>query len=101
MRVPRHSLEYVFVDVTASPTAAADLDHEIAIVAEGTQPGASDWKTATWDATETAAKLLVRMSTDADTGGSVTLSVGRWDVWWRTDSTPEYPARKAGVLTVT
>lgn len=96
----RHSLEYVLIPNLAGSDELASLTHEIAVVAEGTEPGASDWKAGTWDATESAAKLLVRMSTSAQTGGAVTLSVGRWDVFWRASSTPEYPARFCGTIRV-
>lgn len=98
MQLSRYSLEYVFVDVTGDGVAA--LTHELAIV-----PGVAaevDWLTATWDATETAARILVQASSLADaTGADITLAPGAYSVFWRASGTPEYPARHAGTLWVT
>lgn len=102
MRLSKYSLEYVFVPVEGPTTVTlSGLSHEIAVVAEGTDVESGDWKAATWDADEEQPRILVRASTSAPTGSpDVTLSAGRFDVWWRATSNPEVPARHAGTIEV-
>lgn len=91
LRISTETLEYVFVPVTVDGAAPdPGLVVEVAFPAESDNP--STWITATWDTGR--ARVLV------GTGGDVALTAGRYDVWVKVTSTPEVPARKAGVLTV-
>lgn len=98
MRIPRHSLEHIMFPLSTTPTDPSTLTHEVAVVPVTAQPAEPDWHPADYDGGNVL--LLVRASTDAPAGGTVTLSPGRWSVWWRAQSTPEYPARLVGEFAV-
>ena len=85
------TLEYVFALVTVDGTTPDDsLDVTIALPAEGETP--DTWINADWDAGR--ARILV------GTGGDIVLAAGRYDMWVKVTSSPEIPARKAGVVVV-
>jgi hypothetical protein len=68
----------------------------VAIVDEFAHPSA--WQNATYQDGEV--RVLVRASLDAPAGGLFTLDVGRWRVWWKASSNPEYPVRQVGIVSV-
>jgi hypothetical protein len=84
--------------VTTSPVDAASLVHQVAIIGEYEHPETLDWFTGVYVSDEV--QVLVRASTDAPAGGQITLDVGRWRVWWKSDANPEYPARQVGIVSV-
>ncbi len=69
----------------------------VAVVALDAVPGATDWRSAEWEAdrTTTPARFWSRLLV---TPGS--LAVGRYAVWSRVDAFPEVPIRHAGELNV-
>lgn len=91
LTITTHTIEYLFADVTVDGAAPDDsLDVAIALPAEGEAP--ADWITAVWDAGR--ARILV------GTGGDIVLAAGRYDLWVKVTSSPEIPARKAGLVIV-
>ena len=100
MNLNRYSLEYVFIPVSG-PDGIGELTHEVAIVEAKTEVASGDWKQATWDADQGAARVLVRASEEASAGAAdFTLAPGSYDVWWRVQADPEVPARFAGKIKV-
>src|SRR5690606_5469866 len=100
MNLNRYSLEYVFVPVSG-PDVIGELTHEVAIVEAKTEVASGDWKQATWDADQGAARVLVRASAEAFAGAAdFTFVRGSYVVWWRVTSGPEVPARFAGKIKV-
>lgn len=94
--IPRESLEYVLFPLTTAPVDPASLTHEVAFVGEYDQP--SGWQTAAY--TDGEVRVLVSASPAAPAGGIFTLDVGRWRLWWKSSSNPEYPVRQVGVVQV-
>ncbi|MGP3684141.1 hypothetical protein ACTVZO_05405 [Streptomyces sp. IBSNAI002] len=98
MVIPASSLEYLSVDVTASP-AGVDLSGtppEFAILPDTNRanPSSGDWLTGEWD--DTTARILI-----GPAGGETALSRGDWHVWIRIDPpNDELIVRRAGTLTV-
>lgn len=98
----RQTLEFVRFPVVTAPVDPATLTHEVAVVDEFAQLP-SVWVTVPY--VNDAVEMLVRASLDApDTvppgGADFTLAQGRWRVWWKTDSDPEYPVRRVGIIEV-
>lgn len=96
VRLARQTLEYVLFPLDTSPVDASGLTHEAAIVDELAQP--SGWTAVSW--ADGFIQVLVSASLDATPGGDFTLAVGRWRVWWRAPSNPEFPVRQVGVIQV-
>lgn len=97
--LPRETLEHIMFSVTSSPVPASSLTHQVAIIDEFDQPvDPTDWFTAAF--VDEEVQVLVRASSVAPAGGDIELAVGRWRVWWRADSNPEFPARQVGILSV-
>ena len=98
VRLSRQSLEYLTFPLAISPVDPMTLSHEVAIIDELAQPQSTDWFGVNFIVDRVY--VLVRASLDADPGGDITLTVGRWRVWWRALSNPEYPVRQVGVVQV-
>ena len=94
--LPRQSLEFVSFPISTAPVDPASLTHEVAITEIDEQP--SVWETVTF--ADGLVQVLIRASTEAAAGGDFTLDVGRWRLWWRASSNPEFPVRPVGVVTV-
>lgn len=99
LRITTQTVEYVFVPVTVDGSAPdSGLTVEVAMPAEGAAP--ATWVTAEWDAGR-ARVLVAGDDVKGDTASEdFALAAGRYDVWVKVTSTPEIPARKAGVLIV-
>ena len=101
VEVSASSVEYVRVPVYAKNNGAVydptgDTVH-MAFMSSTATPGASDWKTASWETDAT---------TDPDTyyarclvGSAVTLTAGTtYHVWVKVTDSPETPVKRAGLL---
>lgn len=86
--LPAITVEYIrnqidsVTDFTANPV-------EVAIVVEGTTPGALDWDVADWDSGN------IRYLYDGS------LAAGTYDYWVRITMAPEVPVRNTGILILT
>lgn len=102
------SLEEVLAVVSAdrggaavNPTANTVQIAFITSPPETASPGASDWKTASWetdtttDPDEYSAKCLV------GPGGAVTLTAGTYYAWVKITDSPEVPVKYSGIVKVT
>jgi hypothetical protein len=96
--LPRQSLEIVSFPISTAPVDPATLTHQVAVVPPDTQPVGGDWFNAPF--VDPNVEVLIRASTTAAAGGLVTLAVGRWRMWWRASSNPEFPVRQVGIVTV-
>ena len=96
------SVEYVRVPVSATASGSAvdpTADTVVmAFMATASEPGASDWKTASWetDATTTPDTYYARCLV----GSAVTLTAGTYTVWVKVTDSPETPVKRAGLLRV-
>ena len=99
VEIHRDSLEYVSFPLDTTPVDPALLTHEVAVIDPLDDPINTDWVTVTYG--DDQVQILVRASvTAASNGENVTLSVGRWRVWWRAQANPEYPTRNIGLIYV-
>lgn len=96
LTLARQTLEYVTFPLASSVVDPSTLSHEVAIVGTTSQP--SGWVPG--DYVDDEVQVLVRASPDAPAGGVITLSVGRWRIWWRAAANPEFPVRQVGILNV-
>lgn len=96
--LPRQSLEIVSFPVSTAPVDPSTLTHQVAVIDYAAQPIPGDWFNAPY--VDPNVEVLIRSSDLAAAGGLVTLAVGRWRVWWRASSNPEFPVRQVGVVTV-
>lgn len=96
VRLARQTLEYVLFPLDTAPVDPSILTHEVAVVPELDQP--SGWVGVSW--VGGYVQTLVSASAEAPPGGDFTLDVGRWRVWWRAPSNPEFPVRQVGVIQV-
>lgn len=97
VRLSRQTREYVRFDLDAAPVDPSTLTHEVAIVDDLDQP--SGWVVCTY--ADGQVQALIRASLEAPSGGEdFTLDIGRWRVWWRAPSNPEFPVRQVGVIQV-
>lgn len=96
VELPQESLEYILFPVDTSPVDPTTLIHQISMTGEFSHP--TTWVTVPYVGNDV--RVLVRASILAEPGGDVTLSVGRWRLWWRTDANPEEPVRQVGIISV-
>jgi hypothetical protein len=93
------SLEEVPVSVTApvgvNPTSDT-VQMAFLAVPPPTQPGLSDWKTATWQSLTTPYIALCLVGP----AGTTTLTAGQWYVWIKITASPEIPVKYCGILQV-
>lgn len=98
------SLEYVRVPVQATKLGVlVDISGDtvqMAFPAAEVDPAAPDWKAATWEADPTVTPNVYYARCLVGPGGTVTLSLGTFDVWVKVTDNPEIPARRAGQLRV-
>jgi hypothetical protein len=104
MQLSALSLEYVRVPVSATLSGVATNPTtdtvQMAFPATGVDPVAGDWKAATWEPDTSVTPNVYYARCLVGPGGTVTLAVGRWDVWLKVSDNPEIPARKAGLLQI-
>lgn len=79
--------------VASNPTSGTI---EFAFMADGTDPGALNWKSGSWETAgdEYLGRCLIGPS------GTVTLSAGSYDVWIRYIKAPETIIEKVGYLVI-
>lgn len=87
--VPASSKEYLHIPVA---DGSASIPAEIAVVASCSEPGESDWKTATWD--NGNYKVLI------GPGTALALTAGTYTAWVRLTATPEIIVRRSGPVRV-
>lgn len=100
------STEYIRVRIRAKEAGVdqdlSGLTVKMAFIAPGSSPGASDWKTATWDTDSTVdpdayyAQCLV-----GPNGGVITLTAQEWNVWSKVTDTPEEVIQNHGPMRIT
>lgn len=99
------SLDYVRVPVSAVsaglPINPTSDQVQMAFPVHGLDPVAGDWKTAIWETDATVTPNVYYARCLVGPGGTVTLSVGTYDVWCKVTDNPEVPARNSGELQVT
>lgn len=104
LRISALSLEYVRVRVQASEAGSAVNPTSdtvvMAFVAEGASPGASDWKTASWETDTTTTPDTYYARCLVGPSGTVALTAAIYDVWVKVTDSPEVPALRAGNLEV-
>ncbi len=99
------SLEYVRVQVQATeagvPVNPTSDTVYLAFMAEGSTPGSSDWKTASWETDASTSPTTDYARALVGPGGVITLSAGSvYDVWTKWTDNPEAPVKKAGPIRV-
>lgn len=87
--LPSDSVEYIRNAVTASEDVT-NTTVEVALMADGTEPGALDWDAATWDVDGNIQFLYNGAATS-----------GIYDYWVRVTATPEIPVRNTGIVVLT
>lgn len=105
VRLSAQATEYVRVQTYAEENGAA-VDPTVfsvtmAFPTTGVDPVSGDYKTASWetDATTTPLTRYVRALV-GPTGGVVSLSKGRYDIWVKITAGAETPVEKVGALEI-
>lgn len=94
MRISAQSLEYVYVPVSLTDSAAEPIDPstvEMSFPEKGKSPEEADWHDAVFEAGRV--KLLVGPP-------GITLDVGDHSVYVRVNNSPELLVKRAGLLEV-
>jgi hypothetical protein len=98
------SLEYVRVPVSATASGSAvnpTADTVVMAFIDGTDaPGASDWKTASWETDANTEPDTYYARCLVGTGGAVVLTAGTYSVWVKVTDSPETPVKRCGLLRV-
>ncbi len=88
----------VIVTVNGQPyNPSADVV-QMAFTAPGVKPVSGDWQVALWEIDAT--RGLYWAACLVGPGGTITLTVGSWDVWIKVFDTPETPSERAGTLVI-
>lgn len=96
------SSEYVRVSVAASVNGA-EIDPtgdavQMAFMAQGTTPGAGDWKTASWETDPTQTPVIHYARTVVGPSGVIQLAPGVYDTYLKVVDNPEVPVKRAGPI---
>lgn len=98
MQIPVISQEIMFVPIYGpAGTDLTQFPADLALVAEGVEPGAADWHAATWLAPEPGdapeASLVIG-------GTGVAYPAGEYIAWWRLTTATERPADVSGQVRI-
>lgn len=98
------STEYVRVPVQAQVNGT-DIDPtgdtvQMAFVAQGTTPGPTDLKPASWETDPTVSPAIHYVRALVGPSGVIALAAAVWDVYVKVQDNPETPVKKAGPLRI-
>lgn len=98
------SLEYVRVPIAAKEAGVAIVPTadvvRMAFTAADVDPVTLDWQVSAWESDTSTIPTTYLARCLVGPAGTITLTVGVYDVWVKITDSPEIPARRAGTLEI-